>query len=138
MNSFISTKSKITGSNYKEVFKKATIIFDSIVRKSKRKPYIRSAYFLKQKIFINLFWVHLFDKSFLIRTLRLKYLTAGFELVEKSRIPPSSRDNPNNENEILHRFEGITRDKFQFFSDLESLLLRRLLHPVKFQQGFIY
>ena len=121
MNSFISTKSKITGSNYKEVFKKATIIFDSIVRKSKRKPYIRSAYFLKQKIFINLFWVHLFYKSFLIRTLRLKYLSAGFELVEKSRIPPSSRDNPNNENEILHRFEGITRDKFQFYVQIKEI-----------------
>lgn len=114
------SKSKLPGSNYKEVIFHTREVFGTIEKRTKRQPYIRSAYFLKQKIFFNLFWKHLFDKSFPIRTKRLKYFEVGIELIQKSRNAPTSHDNPNNTEEILHRFSGITKEKEEFFVQIKE------------------
>lgn len=52
------------GTSYHEIKKKAFGLFNEIKKKTKRKPYIRSAYFGKQKVFFELFWEHLFKKNF--------------------------------------------------------------------------
>ena len=58
------TKEKrLSGTNYAEIKKEAQIIFNEIKRKTKRQPYIRSAYFKKQKVFFNYFWTHLAQKN---------------------------------------------------------------------------
>ena len=55
-----STKiKKLPGTNYTEVRKEALFLFNEIKRKTKRRPYIRSAYFNKQKVFFDYFWSHL-------------------------------------------------------------------------------
>lgn len=57
------TKSKkLSGSNYGEVHKKALDLYSQIAKRSKRRPYIRPAYFKKDKIFLGIFWHHLGDK----------------------------------------------------------------------------
>ena len=47
---------KIPGSSYGEVMRNAFLIFDEkIKKKTKRRPYVRSAYFKKEKIFFDYF-----------------------------------------------------------------------------------
>lgn len=54
---------KLTGTEFKEVHKKAFGFYQEIKRKSKRRPYVRSTYFKKEKIFLGIFWQHLYGKK---------------------------------------------------------------------------
>lgn len=112
---------KFSGSDYHEVHNQALGIYKEIKRKSKRRPYIKSAYFNKEKIFLDYFWQHLFGyPNWRDRTRRLKYYPCAIELIQKSRIEPSSKENPNNRSEILHRFAGATKDKDIFFVQIKE------------------
>lgn len=55
--------SKLSGSDYKEVNKKAFGLYAEIKEKTKRRPYVRSAYFNKSKIFIELFWLRIWQNQ---------------------------------------------------------------------------
>ena len=112
---------KITGSNFNEMRKKAEKLFDAIKKKSKRKPYVRSAYFDKSKIFLDYFWEHLYAKKNLRdKQRRLQYYAAALELMQKSRIRPDSVENPNIKREILHRFRGITKEHEAFIVQIKE------------------
>ena len=111
---------KLAGSNYREVYKEAYLLYKSIKKLTKRKPYIRSAYFNKEKIFFDYFWDHLQQKRWRDRTRRLKLFSCALELIKKSQIPPSSKDNVDRKNEILHRFAGITKDRERFFVQIKE------------------
>lgn len=115
------TKAKpFAGTSYHEIKKKAFGLFDEIKKKTKRKPYIRSAYFGKQKVFFELFWEHLFRKNFWDQMRRMKFFPCGIELVEKSRFEPTIKDNPNKPSEVLHRFSGISSDGQKFFVQIKA------------------
>lgn len=115
------TKSKrLPGTNYSEIRTSALILFNQIKKKSKRKVYIRSAYFNKQKVFFDYFWVHLFDKSHLERVQRLKFFAASLELIRYSRNHLVSQENPHKRGEILHRFAGLTKDKELFYAQIKE------------------
>lgn len=49
--------------NYREIHKNARLFYDLLCNKTKRKPYLRSTYFKGEKIFLNLFWAHLYKKN---------------------------------------------------------------------------
>jgi len=106
--------------NYKTVHENAQILYRNIASKSKRRPYIRSIYFKKQKIFIALFWQHLFDKNWKERVRRLQYFECGFELIEKTTYPPLTIQNPHKSSELLHRFCGITPRGIIFFVQIKE------------------
>ncbi len=115
------TKSeKLPGTSYKEVYKKARTVFSQIERRTKRKPYLRSAYFHRQKIFFDFFWSHLNQKQIPERIRRLKYFEAAMELIRKSRNHPSSMQNPSKQIEILHRFAGLTKGKELFYVQIKE------------------
>ena len=115
------TKSgKLHGTNFKEVNKHAHLVYKIIRKATKRKPYIRSAYFNKQKVFFDYFWIHLQQKHEPERFRRLKYFEAGIELVKSSRNHPESMQNPNKKSEMLHRFTGITRDGEIFYVQIKD------------------
>lgn len=99
----------LAGSHYVDVYHQAKTLFKVIEKRTKRKPYIRSAYFGKQKIFFDYFWIHLSQKNISTRKGRLKFFAAAIELVEKSRQVPTSKVNPEKRSEILHRFLGRLR-----------------------------
>ncbi|MDP3244731.1 MAG: hypothetical protein Q8M83_03695 [bacterium] len=106
---------KFSGSDFHEVHKKAFSFYVEIKKKSKRRAYLRSAYFSKDKIFLDLFWYHLFEKqNWRDRVRRMKYFGCAVELIKNSRFEPKSKENPNKLNEILHRFYGITADNELF------------------------
>lgn len=110
MRIFKSKFNKLAATEFSEVKKLADMIFLKIKKRTKRQPYLRSKYFKRQKVFVNLFWTHLFDKKWQDRMRRLQYFEAAIDLIESSPFQPESKINPNKQSEILHRFLGKTRD----------------------------
>jgi hypothetical protein len=113
---FFKTKNqKSSGSKYEEVNLKARFMYKKISNKTKRRPYVRSVYFNKEKIFLGLFWSHLNDKQgWKDRFRRLKLFPCAIDLIQNTRVDPESKDNPNKSSEILHRFYGVTPDGEKF------------------------
>ncbi len=109
-----------TGSNYREVKESASSFYKELKRKSKRRPYVRSAYFGRQKIFLELFWVHVLEKNYWDQMRRMKLFACGVELIQKSHFEPSSKENPNKRGELLHRFAGITKTHEMFFVQIKE------------------
>ena len=120
MNPYQTNVKKLPGTNYSEVRKQAIIVFKKIKGKTKRRPYIKSKYFDKQKIFFDYFWKHLFEKSLKERTKRLKYFPCAVDLIKNSQISPISKENIDNRNEIVHRFTGQTINKEIFFVQIKE------------------
>jgi hypothetical protein len=115
------TKSKkVPGTNYGEVMRNAFGLFDDIKKKTKRRPYVRSAYFKKEKVFFDYFREHLFQKLPKERMRRLKYFKAAIELVRFSRNDPVSKTNINKGKEIVYRFSGLTAEKELFFVQIKE------------------
>ena len=112
---------KLTGTDFHEVNKKASNVYDLIKKQTKRRPYVRSTYFKKDKVFIGLFWQHLFDKkNWRDRVRRLKYFPAAIELIRHTCFEPKSKENPNKKTEILHRFSGLTSDNDLFYVQIKE------------------
>jgi len=118
---FYQTKiKKLPETNYAEVKKHVSFILNQVKKRTKRKSYIRLAYFNKQKIFFDYFWAHLLQKNLRERIRRLKYLPCALDLIRNSRIDPVSIENADNRNEMLHRFIGKTKDKEIFFVQIKE------------------
>ena len=121
MKTYQTKANKLSGSDFKEIHEKALDIYKIIKRETKRRPYVRSAYFKKDKVFLQLFWNHLFEKqNWRDRVRRLKYFPCAIELIRKSKFEPTSKENPNKKSEILHRFAGITKDRDLFFVQIKE------------------
>lgn len=109
------TKSvKVSGTNLKEVGKNVRRIYKKVIVNTKRKPFIRSAYFKKEKIFFDYFWDHLKQKNPKTRFKRLQYFEAAIELIKSSKFIPKI-DRRSDKNEVLYRFEGIVRGSGESF-----------------------
>lgn len=111
---------KLSGTNCREVYRKAFVIYKKLKSKSKRRPYVRSAYFRKDKVFLELFWKHLKEKNWRDITRRLKYFSCAIELLKYSTFEPISKQNPNKSSEIFHRFAGITINNEIFFVQIKE------------------
>lgn len=122
MKPYQAKAKKLPGTRWADVYKKAFLIYKQIKAKTKRRPYVRSAYFKKDKIFLTLFWGHLHEKiSLKDKTRRIKYFQCGIELVRHSKQEPTSKENPNNDGEIVHRFAGLTADNELFFVQIKEV-----------------
>ena len=117
---YLAKSKELKGTNYADVSKQARQVFKLIKARTKRRPYIRSAYFKKQKIFFDFFWQHLAQKRFPDRVRRLRFFPCAIELIAKSRIHPDSMDNPANKSEILHRFSGRTTSNQLFYVQVKE------------------
>jgi len=111
---------KLVGTHWERLMKKAFGQYKEIARKSKRRPYIRSAYYDKEKIFLSIFWQHLHEKNLRDKARRLSLFPCAIELMEKTRYSPTTKDNPNKKGEILHRFAGSTPDNEIFFVQIKE------------------
>ncbi|MSU75498.1 MAG: hypothetical protein EXS55_03230 [Candidatus Magasanikbacteria bacterium] len=116
------TKAKrLSGSDFREVHRQALELYVPIKKRTKRRPYLRSAYFKKDKIFLGLFWHHLYEKpNFRDKIRRLKFFPCAIELLQNSRFEPESKQNPNRHEEILHRFYGITAEHELFYVQIKE------------------
>lgn len=111
----------LTGTSYKEVYHKARDLYSTIRKRTKRRPYIRSAFFDKDKVFLQLFWNHLHEKlNFRDKTRRVKLFPCAVELIRESRFNPESKQNVDRPSEILHRFAGKTKTGQLFFVQIKE------------------
>ncbi len=120
MKSYQVKNCKLSGSSYNEVYKKAWQVYLLEKKKSKRRTYVRSVYFKKSKIFLDVFWNHLKQKNWVDRFRRLKYYFCAIELIKNSRIDPETFQDVNNSKEILHRFSGVTKNGEEFFVQIKE------------------
>ncbi len=115
------TKSKkISGTSYGEVMKKAFLAYDEIKKKTKRRQYIRSAYFKKEKVFLDYFREHLFQKSQKERMNRLRFFNASLELIRESKIGPVEKSESFEKKEVLYRFAVLTKEKSLFYVQIKE------------------
>jgi len=115
------TKSKkISGTSYGEIMRNAFKVFDEIKKKTKRRPYIRSAYFKKEKVFLDYFREHLFQKLPKERVRRLRYFKAACELIKDSKLGPVEKNESFEKKEVLYRFAGLTAEKDLFYVQIKE------------------
>lgn len=121
MKAYRTKSVKIPGTEFGEVHQKALNLYRQIKTHSKRRTYVRSAYFKKDKIFIDIFWHHLFEKpNWKDRVRRLKFFPAAIEVIRHSKFIPASEENRNKRSEMLHRFAGITDDNELFYVQIKE------------------
>lgn len=111
---------RLTGSNYYEIQQHALVLFHHIKHQTKRRPYIRSLYFNKQKVFFDYFWQHLAQKSFKERKRRLQFFACAIDLMQHTNHAPVSFDNPMQLHEVLHRFSGRSKDQQIFYVQIKE------------------
>ena len=98
---------KFSGTNFREVPDKASRYYTQVRKLTRRRTYIRSTYFDGEKIFIDLFWHHLFEKSnWRDRIRRMRFFNCAVELIQNSHFKPSESKDPNSSNEKPYRFYG--------------------------------
>jgi len=115
-----TNKNIISGTSYAEMKKIVNRLFKNIEKKTKRKPYILSAYFKKQKIFFDYFWIHLFEKNHKERVKRLRYFEAALYLIRHSRNHPTIEKRETNKKQIFYRFAGLTKNKELFYVQIKE------------------
>lgn len=120
MNTFKTKSKPLSGTSYAEVHARSISLYKQIASRTKRRPYIRSAYFNKEKIFLDYFWDHIRTKNVKDRIRRLRQYPCALELLQKSMIEPVSKQNPNKSSEVLHRFSGINACNELFFVQVKE------------------
>lgn len=121
---------KFTGTDFNTVHDQAFGLYTKIKKQTKRRTYVRSAYFQKEKIFLDLFWHHLFEKSnWRDRVRRMKYFGCAIDLIQNSHFKPNSTKNPNQSSEMLYRFYGTTAN--------DELFCVQIKEKMKTKQKFL-
>ena len=103
---------KLRGSSDKEVFYEARQIFRKYDSK-RRLPYVRSKYFDGQKVFLNMFYIHLGQKSQKEQRKRIAFVLCAIDLLQNSRVAPAIEPNENNKS-LYYRFYGKTKSGENF------------------------
>ncbi|MFA6486421.1 MAG: hypothetical protein WCT40_03575 [Candidatus Magasanikbacteria bacterium] len=117
---------KFAGTDFGEVHRQAFGLYTEIKKKSKRRTYIRSAYFAKEKIFLDLYWHHLFEKSnWRDRVRRMKFFGCAVELIQTSHFKPNQTKNPNEPKEMLYRFYGTDANNEIFCVQIKENLKKK-------------
>jgi hypothetical protein len=82
-------------------------------------PYVRSAYFKHEKVFLKLFWNHLAQKRMADRARRIIYYRPAIDLIRNSRIAPEISD-LDMSREVYYRFYGHTADGREFVVQIKQ------------------
>lgn len=121
MDAFKTKSRRLPSTHWDKVMKNAFGQYKEITRKTKRRPYVRSACFDKEKIFLGLFWHHLHEKTNIRdKTRRLKYFPCAIELMQNSKVKPTTQISKEEPTVYLHRFADITPDNDSFFLQIKE------------------
>ncbi len=112
----------LVGSDYREIHRRARIWYADLIRHSRRRPYVRSAFFKKEKVFLSLFWHHAWDKNWRDRVRRLQYLPCAINLIKNSRIKPTVFRDPTKPGNAFYRFYGVTAQGEMFVVQIQQRL----------------
>ncbi len=103
----------LRGTSKPELIRKARRIYHQYEKRTKRQPYVRSAYFAGSKVFLTSFWDHLKSKPQRDQSRRLKLYPCALELIQETRIAPVVVFQDSHVR--LYRFTGDSLDN-QVFS----------------------
>lgn len=118
---FLSSCRRLRGTSLVELTKQARKEFHSIQKLTpRRQPYIRSRYFEKDKIFISQFWDHLRTKERADKVRRLRFYSCAIDLLRNTFVAPEITQNPDNSNELLHRFLGKSADGERYYVQVKE------------------
>ncbi|HFC76851.1 MAG TPA: hypothetical protein ENJ27_01335 [Candidatus Moranbacteria bacterium] len=120
MDLYKTKKSRVSGMSYRNIYLIAREEYRKIKNQTKRKPYVRSKYFNKDKVFMDYFWAHLKQKSWKDRRRRLKFYSCAVELIKENKFDPETREDTTNSNIMLHRFKGVTKNNIEFFVQIKE------------------
>ncbi len=110
----------LPGTDYYEVLRNARQEYKAIQSRTKRQPYVRSTYFGKEKVFINIFFNHLVQKRKGEQIKRAKLFLCAVDLLRNNTNDPKTIFSYQSLNEMLHRFEGVTKDGQRFFVQVKQ------------------
>jgi hypothetical protein len=110
----------LSGSSYDEVLPFARKEYQIIKKLTKRQPYVRSAYFAKNKIFLSIFWDHMMQKHRGERMKRLKFYKCALDLLRNSTSAPDTIFSAGDLNNLLHRFTGETKEGLLFYVQVKE------------------
>lgn len=110
----------LSGTDYDEVLRNARREYKIVQARTKRQPYIRAKYFGKEKVFINIFFNHLVQKRKGEQIKRAKLFLCAIDLLRNTTNDPKTIFSYQNLNEMLHRFEGMTKDGQHFFVQVKQ------------------
>lgn len=126
MQIYRSRYRRLHGSSYKEIYPQAFKIYKVVQKNTKRQPYVRSSYFARDKVFLTYFWQHLRQKNDRDRVRRLRSLEAALDTIRNTRYAPTTKQNPKDTYELLHRFIGCTGDNQLFYIQIkENVVTKR-------------
>lgn len=114
MKAYRSKYDVLAGTDYSEVTKNARKEYMKVQHLTKRQPYVRSSYFGKDEVFINIFWNHLAQKRKGEQIVRAKLLLAAFDLLRNTTYDSVNVFDSTNPQIILHRFAGETKSGIKF------------------------
>jgi len=115
MKFYQSKRNILPGSSIDEVLPLARMLYKQACSKTRRTPYINAKYkgFNTPKIFLDLFWTHIFQKSPKERTQRLKFYHCALDVIRNSKIEPEIQT-PLDKTIRLYRIYGVSRDGKKF------------------------
>jgi len=121
MKPYQAKTSKLAGTSYIEIERKARYLHNKAAARTKRSPYVRSTYFNKDKIFITIFWEHLNQHPRRDRKRRLRYYACALELLRNAKVEPVTKENPNKYGELFHRFAGLSSEGELFYVQVKEV-----------------
>jgi hypothetical protein len=120
VNIYQCKNGKLPGSSFDEILPLAREVYRGIAKKTKRTPYVRSAYFDGEKIFLNVFWAHMNQKNRRDRARRLKFYECAIELIKNSRIKPEIKKKVGDGENSYYRFIGEASDGGVFYVQVKQ------------------
>lgn len=117
---YICKSKPLQGNRYIDIMPQVRRLFRTLQKKTKRRLYVRSAYFRKDKIFFDYFWNHMNQKLPSDRARRLKFLPCALELTRNTRHDPLTFEELDKRGELLHRFAGKTSDGRLFYVQIKQ------------------
>lgn len=121
MAAYLTKIPKLHATDLREATRKARRIFHDIEKQSRRKVYIRSGYFNKEKVFFDFFWEHLNQKPRAERLKRLIYFPCAIDVIRHSRRAPIISLNRHKKSEILYRFDAQTKEGETFYVQIKEI-----------------
>ncbi len=119
MKAYTSQYSLISGTSHAEVIRKTRYEYHKIQKRTPRRiAYVRSAYFSKDKVFINQFWDHLKQKRPNDQLRRAKYYLCAIDLIRNSTLLPETIIEKTLSTQF-HRFKGKTKDGQYYFVQIK-------------------
>jgi hypothetical protein len=121
MRTYKSKFGLLAGTTYREIVSSARREYHTLQKRNPRRiPNIRSAYFAKDKIFLNIFWEHIKQKHPADQERRLKLYAAAIDLIRNSKEAPDTILSKDALNTMMHRFYGTTKNGDPFIVQIKE------------------